>query len=132
MIAVIACLLVMLLLQVVTPFWWWVMLVPFGCGFGFSRTGWSAIRTGFVSAGLLWLGGSLYFFLTGSGIIAQRMAAMFGHGNPWLLILASWLMAAVAAAVSGYAGYAAKKLIAIVPSRRGHRPGGEDSRPKEY
>ncbi|MCJ7589343.1 MAG: hypothetical protein MUQ00_15820 [Candidatus Aminicenantes bacterium] len=113
MIAVIVCLIVMLLLQIVAPYWWWVMLVPFGCGFGFSRTGWSAIRTGFVSAGLLWLGGSLYFLLTGSRIIAQRIAAMFGLGNPWLLILATGLISAVAAAVSGYTGYAARTLLKV-------------------
>ena len=118
MIAAIVCLIVMLLLQIVAPYWWWVMLVPFGCGFGFSRTGWSAVKTGFVSAGLLWLGGSLYFYLTGGRIIAHRVATMIGLGNPWLLILATGLLAAVAAAVSAYTGYAARTTFKGRPARK--------------
>jgi len=111
MIAVIGCLIILLLLQVITPFWWWIMLVPFAYGFGFSRTGGRAIGTGFASAGLLWFGAAVYSFLSGSRIITHRIAAMFGLENSWLLILATGLIAAVAAAVSGYAGFAVRALV---------------------
>jgi hypothetical protein len=111
MIAVIVCLLIMLALQVLTPFWWWVMIVPFAFGAAAARSGAKAFWTGFVSAGLLWLSASLYLFLTGSRIIAERMARMVGLGRSWLMILATTLVAALAAAISAYAGYAVMRLF---------------------
>jgi hypothetical protein len=116
MIAVVVCLIGMLVLQVVTPYWWWVMLVPFAYGVAGAGSPRKALGTGFASAGLLWLGGSVYYFLTGSRTIAQRTANMIGLGNPWLLILATGLIAAVAAAVSAYAGYAVKTLLKRRPA----------------
>lgn len=111
MMAIIVCLLIMLLLHILTPFWWWVMIVPFAYGAAAARSGAKALGTGFLSAGLLWLGAGLYFFLSGSRIIAGRMARMIGLGSPWLMILATALVAALAAAVSGCAGYAVKALF---------------------
>jgi hypothetical protein len=111
MIAVLICLLVMLVLHILTPYWWWVMIVPFAYGAAAARSGGKALRMGFLSAGLLWLGASIYFFLTGSRIIAERMAKMFGLGRSWLIVLATALMAAIAAAVSGYAGYAVRAIF---------------------
>jgi hypothetical protein len=111
MIAVLACLLVMLALQVLTPFWWWVMIVPFAYGAAAAKSGWKALRTGFLSAGLLWLGSSLYFFLTGSRTVADRMAKMFGLGSSWLMVLSTTLVAGVAAAFSAYAGFAVRAMF---------------------
>ena len=111
MIAVLACALVMLVLQVLTPFWWWVMIVPFVSGAASARSGWKALRTGLLSAGLLWLGAGIYLFLAGSRIIAERVAKMFGLGQSWPMVLVTALVAAIAAAVSGYAGYAVRALF---------------------
>ena len=111
MIAVIVCLLIMLVLQVLTPFWWWVMIVPFAYGAAAARSGAKAFWTGFVSAGLLWLSASLYLFLTGSRIIAERMARMVGLGPSWLMVLATTHVAALAAAISAYAGRAVMGLF---------------------
>ena len=97
MIAVLVCLLVMLGLQVLTPFWWWVMIVPFAYGAAAARSGGKAMRTGFVSAGLLWLGASVYLFLTGSGIITERVAKMFGLRASWPMILITALVAGISA-----------------------------------
>jgi hypothetical protein len=110
MTAILVVLLVMLALQLLTPFWWWVMIVPFAYGAAFARSGGKAFRTGFFAAGLLWLGTSLYLYLTGSGRIASRLAAMFGLGKSWLMILVTGIIAALAAAVSGYSGHAVRGL----------------------
>jgi hypothetical protein len=112
MIAAIACLAAMLGLQLLTPYWWWVMIVPFAFGAALAKSGWRAFRTGLLSAGLLWLGAALFFYLAGSRVIAARMAGMFGLGGSWLPILATALVAALAAALSGYAGYAVRALFA--------------------
>jgi hypothetical protein len=110
MTTVLICLLAMLGLQLLTPYWWWVMIVPFAFGAAAARSGWKAFRTGFFAAGLLWLGSSLYLYLVGSGLIATRMARMFGLGKSWLMVFVAALIAAVAAGVSGYAGYAVRGL----------------------
>ncbi len=119
MIAIAVCLLVMLVLELLTPYWWWVMIVPFAFGAA-AGSGWKALRTGFLAAGLLWLGASAYLFLTGSRIIAGRMAAMFGLGESWVMVLATGLIAGLAAAFSGYAGYAVRALFRGTP-RKGRR-----------
>jgi hypothetical protein len=115
MIAVLVCLFVMLGLHILTPYWWWVMIVPFAYGAAAARSGGKAMRTGFLSAGLLWLGASITFALTGGGIITGRMAQMFGLGASWLMILVTALVAAVAAAFSGYTGYAVRNLFKRIP-----------------
>jgi len=111
MIATLVCLLVMWVWHLLTPYWWGVMLFPFAYGAGLAKTGGKAIRTGLLAAGILWLGASLYFYFSGSGIIASRMAGMFGLGRPGLMIAATALVAAVAAGLSGYAGYAVGVLF---------------------
>jgi hypothetical protein len=111
MIAVLMCLLVMLVLHILTPYWWWVMIVPFAYGAAAAKSGWKALQTGFLAAGMLWLGASAYFFLTGSGMITARVAKMFGLGRSWLMIAITALVAALTAAVSGYAGYTVRPLF---------------------
>jgi hypothetical protein len=111
MTAILVCLIAMLGLQLMTAFWWWVMIVPFAYGAAAARSGWKAIGTGFSAAGLLWLGSSLFLYLTGSGLIATRMARMFGLGNSWLMVFVTALIAAIAAGVSGYAGYGVRALF---------------------
>jgi hypothetical protein len=111
MIAMLVCLLAMLGLQIMTPYWWWVMIVPFSFGAAVATSGWRAIRTGFLSAGILWLGAGTYFYLTGSHLIATRIARMFGLGKSWSMIAATALVAALAAGLSGYAGFAVRKMF---------------------
>jgi len=111
MIEMLVCLLTMLALQIVTPYWWWVMIVPFVFGAAAAKSGWGAIRTGLFSAGLLWLGAGTYFYLTGSQLIATRMARMFGLGQTWPMIAATALVAALAAGLAGYAGYSVGGLV---------------------
>jgi hypothetical protein len=110
MTATLVCLAAMLALQLLTPYWWWVMIVPFAYGAA-AKSGGKAFRTGLLSAGLLWLGAGVYYYLSGGGLIAKRMAAMFKLGEPWLMVLATGAIAAVAAALSGYAGYAVRCLF---------------------
>ncbi len=111
MIAVVLCLAVMGALQLLTPFWWWIMIVPFVFGAAGAGSGRKAFWTGFIAAGLLWLGAGLFFMLSGSRIIAGRMAGMFGLGSGWLMVPVTALVAALAGAIAGYAGHAARGLF---------------------
>ena len=111
MIPILILLAAMLLLELLTPFWWWIMVVPFAYGVAAAPKGGKAFLAGFISAGLLWLGGALYFYLTGSSLIAARVAAMFKVGDARLLIVVAGLAAAFAAGLAGYAGYAVRRLF---------------------
>ena len=111
MIAVIISLVLMLALQILTGAWWWVMAVPFLYGLTFASSGWRAIRDGFLAAGLLWLGSALFFYVAGSALLARRMAGMFGLGLGWLMIIVTALVAGMAAAFAGDAGYAIKGIF---------------------
>ena len=111
MIAVIISCVLMLGLQILTGAWWWVMAVPFLYGLTFAGSGWRAMRDGFLSAGLLWFGSAIFFYVTGSALIAKRMAGMFGLGLGWLMIIVTALAAGVAAAFAGYAGYSVKGIF---------------------
>ncbi|MBN2266166.1 MAG: hypothetical protein JW775_10175 [Candidatus Aminicenantes bacterium] len=111
MIAALVCLAAMLALHLATPFWWWVMAVPFAYGAATATSGWRAIRTGMLAAGLLWLGAGTFLYLAGGRIIAARMARMFGLGRPWTMVAATALVAALAAGLAGYAGCAVRGLI---------------------
>jgi hypothetical protein len=111
MIGLIGCLVVLLVLHLVTPFWWWVMAVPFLYGFVFARSARRSFRTGALSAGLLWLGAAVYFHLTGSALIARRMAVMMKLGSSWLMVAGAGLLAALAAGIAGLAGYSVRALF---------------------
>jgi hypothetical protein len=63
--------------------------------------------------------------LTGSRIIAGRMAKMLGMGMSWPLIVIAGLIAAVAAAFSGYAGHAVRSLFRKAPGK------GQEAREKD-
>jgi len=111
MTGIIVCLLVLLVLHLLTPWWWWVMVVPFLFGFFFWRSAWRSFRTGAAAAGLLWLVAATAYHLSGSALIAQRMAMMMRLGSSWLMVVAAGLLAAVAAGVAGLAGYSIRALF---------------------
>jgi hypothetical protein len=111
MIGIIGCLVVLLVLHLITPLWWWVMAVPFLYGLVFGRSAWRSFRTGAFSAGLLWLGAAIYFHVTGSALIARRVAVMMKLGSSWLMVAAAVTIAALAAGVAGLAGYSLRALF---------------------
>lgn len=111
MTAILLCLVAAMVLQLLTSFWGWIMIVPLAYGASVARSGGKAFVTGSAAAGLLWLGAALTFHLTGSRLIAERMAKMFGLRSSWLMVLAAGLVAALAAGVSGYAGYAVGRVV---------------------
>ncbi len=115
--AILLCLSTMLVLQILTPFWWWIIIVPFAYGVAAARSGGKALLTGLAAAGILWLGASLTLFLTDSGLIASRIAAMLKLGDPRWLVLGTGTLAALAAGLAGYSGYAVRRLFGA-PGKR--------------
>ncbi len=111
MMSFIICLIVLMILHLLTPFWWWVMAVPLLYGLLFGRSARGSFWTGAAAAGLLWLGAAAYYHLSGSALIAKRMALMMHLGSSWLMVLAAGLLAAVAAGIAGLAGHSVAALF---------------------
>ena len=111
MIGIIICFIFILILQLLTPFWWWIMVVPFIYSFVRARSGWKGFQIGMLSAGLLWFLSSLYMYLTGSKIISTRIAQMFNIGIPWIMVILTTLIAALAAGFAGLAGYSLRAFF---------------------
>jgi hypothetical protein len=108
---VLIILVVIFLLQILVPAWWWIIVVPFVYGVILSHKGSGGFRAGAIGAGLLWLGWGLYLLLTGSKIIAGRMAVMFSIKYSWLMLLLTAVFAAVVGGLSGWAGYLFKSAL---------------------
>jgi len=71
---------VMLVLRSATPLWVVVMVVPFRRRSGGGGDRPEGPENGLLSAGDPVAGRGFYYYLTGSGLIATRMAAMLGIG----------------------------------------------------
>lgn len=99
------CFLLILVLQIVTPFWWWIMVIPFLFALFATKSGWDGFRVGILSAGLLWLLASLFYWLTGSQIIAARIADMMGVGISFAMVLVTCVVAMIASGFAGMTGY---------------------------
>jgi hypothetical protein len=105
MIGILICLVTMLVLQLVTPYWWWIMAVPLVYALARGRATWGSMLTGLVSSGLLWLLAGAYAWATGSEIILSRVAITMMVGSPVLVLSMTTVLAAVAGALAGGAGY---------------------------
>ena len=99
------CFLLILVLQIVTPFWWWIMVIPFLFALFTTNSAWDGFCIGMVSAGILWLLASLFYWLTGSQIIAARIADMMGVGISFAMVLITCVVAMIASGFAGMTGY---------------------------
>jgi len=111
MVDILICFVIMLLLQLLTPFWFWIMVVPFGYNLFRVRSAGKGFGIGAISAGLLWLLSSLYFWLSGGKLIVQRVANIMQTGNSLIMILAATIIATVAGGVAGLSGTLLKKAL---------------------
>jgi hypothetical protein len=98
--------LAILALDLGLPFWGWIAAAPFVYGLAFEKKSGRAFVRGFAAGGLSWLGGSLYFYLTSSRVIAGRVAEMLGlgPGRGWLMVAAAALVGALIAGLAAFAG----------------------------
>lgn len=91
-------------IQLLHPAWWWVFLAPALAGAITSRSGWSGFFGCGLGAGLAW-SMAAFLELTGQGsIVAGRVAVMLQVGNPWLLVLLTFVTAFLCGGFSGMAG----------------------------
>ncbi len=101
----IICFILMLVLHLITPYWWWILVVPFLYGLIRSRSALRAFATGVSSAGLLWFISTLYLYLTKSGIVTHKVAAMMNLSSPFLMVVISTAIAMVGGGLACCTGY---------------------------
>ena len=106
--SVVICLVITLLMQLITPFWWWVLVVPFVFALLRGRSGRDVFLIGVLSGGVLWMAASTVLYVTGSQIIAGRVAIMMGLGSSPLLIALTTLIAAGSSGIAASTGFAVR------------------------
>ena len=87
------------------------MVVPFFFGLLRGRSGRDAILLGALSGGILWMVASTFLYLTGSRIIAGRVATMMALGSSPLLILLTAVIAAGSSGIAASTGFAIRRII---------------------
>lgn len=93
--------------------WVWVALVPLAFGLAAHASPARTAGHGAAAGGISWSGAALYFYFTSAGIIAGRVAAMFGlpPGGGWLMVIATGLVGALIAGLAAFAGASLRAAI---------------------
>jgi hypothetical protein len=99
------CALLLVILQIMTAWWWWIMVVPFVYFLVRRERLQTAIITGALASGVVWLAWSLYMWLIGGAdLIAERVAVALRIEMPAGLVLATFLVATIAGGLAAAAG----------------------------
>lgn len=93
------------------------MAIPFLFTFLLANSAWDGFRIGILGAGLLWLLASIFYWLTGSQIIAARVANMMGVGFSFAMVLITCVVAMIASGFAGMSGYLFRFVIKAESSK---------------
>lgn len=91
---------------------WWGIIIP-GMIFGamFLKSGMKAFFIGFLATGLAWFLQALYIDIANESILSGRIAEMMGAGSHWMILLATFLVAAVIGGTATLTGYFFKEAF---------------------
>lgn len=91
---------------------WWGIVIP-GILFGamFLKSGLNAFFIGFLATGLAWFLQALYIDIANESILSTRIAEMMGVGSHWIILLATFLIAALLGALATLVGYLLKSVL---------------------
>ncbi|MDZ7721002.1 MAG: hypothetical protein U5K72_19435 [Balneolaceae bacterium] len=91
---------------------WWGIIIP-GLIFGawLLQGGLQAFLTGFLACGLAWFLQALYIDLANESILSTRIAEMMGVGSHWIILLATFSVAALTGGIATLSGYLVKAVL---------------------
>ncbi len=91
---------------------WWGIVVP-GLIFGawLLDGGIKAFLIGFFACGFAWFLQALYIDIANESILSTRIAEMMGVGSHWIILLATFLIAAFVGALATLTGYFIKVVL---------------------
>lgn len=96
--------------------WWWILFLPVLFMALTHRNLFTGFGNGFVAGLLSWGIVSSYLFLTGSEVISNRVAQLFGLQSGVVLLIVVMLLAGLIAGFSGMLGGAIRSLL--VPKKK--------------
>lgn len=73
--------------------------------------GGKAFLIGFFAGGLAWFLQALYIDIANESILSTRIAEMMGVGSHWIILLATFLIAALLGGFSSLTGYFLKAVL---------------------
>lgn len=77
----------------------------------FMKGGVKAFFIGFIATGLAWFLQALYIDFANESILSTRIAEMMGVGSHWIILLATFLIAAIVGGVATLVGYFLKAVL---------------------
>lgn len=93
--------------------WWGVFVPTIAVGLWLLNGSAAAFLTGFMGAGFAWFFQALYIHIANEGILSTRIAEMMGVGSPWVVLLITFVVGALAGGFGCLLGYLAKKNIKL-------------------
>lgn len=88
--------------------WWGVLIPTFIIGAWLLKGSFTAFWVGFLGAGSAWFFQALYIHIANEGILSGRIAEMMGVGSPWIVLLITFLIGALAGGMGTLTGYLLK------------------------
>lgn len=85
---------------------WWGIIIP--ClvfGAWLMEGGARAFLIGFLAGGLAWFLQALYIDIANESILSTRIAEMMGVGSHWIILLATFFIAALIGGIATLTGY---------------------------
>ncbi|NBC66914.1 MAG: hypothetical protein GVY07_14815 [Bacteroidetes bacterium] len=91
---------------------WWGIVIP-GLIFGawLLEGGFRAFITGFFACGFAWFFQALYIDIANESILSSRIAEMMGIGSHWIILFATFLIAALVGGLATLAGTLFKQVF---------------------
>lgn len=84
--------------------WWSILFVCFIVGFLMNGNDINVFLSGFIGAGVLWLGQSWQQHIRNKGLIANQITELFGYSDPITFVIYSALIGAILGGLSGMTG----------------------------
>lgn len=101
------------------PIWWialpFVATAAYLLGKSARQTAWA----GAAGTGLVWLVWTGYINQANDGILANRVAGVFGLSSGWLLVVVAAVVAALLGGLAAWSGYLLKRALSSEPTTAG-------------
>ncbi len=99
------------LFQYLTSSWWWVIVIPFFSGALYREGMMKATIQGSLIGGIVWTGISVAQFFGSADIVSDKIAAMIGIGQPFLLTIITGVLGFLLGAIAANTGNAIKQYV---------------------
>ena len=101
--------------------WWTIVLCAAAVAMGLPTTRWAAFSGGFAAISLLWMLTATLIDVKNQGILAIKVAPLFGLQSPAVLILLTGLVGGLAGGLGALSGQQLHALMTYQEKDTGYR-----------